>query len=161
MYRVRPAATAFVSALPVFAAIAGARPVTATAGTVTVKVTGVGGVPSSGVASVALNIAAHGLSGSGYMVVHPSGATAPTPNALDCPASPYVYDLITVKVGTDGQIKITNKGSVTVQYYPTTPSEQVRYADMTGDGTTAVWTHRVLVDGDWRPDGAVLGQRFG
>ncbi|MFI6457054.1 fibronectin type III domain-containing protein [Streptosporangium amethystogenes] len=85
--------------------------------TATVKVAGVAGVPTAGVATVALNLAAKGTGGSGSLVVYPSGAAEPAVTALSYRADLYTHSLVTVKVGSDGNVKVANKGTVTVRIY--------------------------------------------
>ncbi|MFC4121074.1 fibronectin type III domain-containing protein [Nonomuraea zeae] len=85
--------------------------------TATVKVAGVAGVPATGVASVALNLAAKGTGGTGSLIAYPSGAAEPAVTALTYRSDLYVHNLLTVKSGTDGNVKIANKGAVTARLY--------------------------------------------
>ncbi|WP_433359050.1 fibronectin type III domain-containing protein [Streptosporangium sp. CA-115845] len=85
--------------------------------TATVKVAGVAGVPTAGVATVALNLAAKGTGGSGSLVVYPSGAAEPAVTALSYRADLTAHNLVTAKVGADGSVKVANKGTVTVRIY--------------------------------------------
>ncbi|MEW9555483.1 fibronectin type III domain-containing protein [Nonomuraea sp. NPDC050783] len=85
--------------------------------TATVKVAGVAGVPATGVASVALSVAAKGAGGAGSLVVFPSGAAEPAVTALTYRSDLYVHNLLTVKTGTDGNVRIANKGTVAVRLH--------------------------------------------
>ncbi len=55
----------------------------ATGGTVQLKVTGRGGVPSSGVDAVVLNLTATGAPVGGYVTAYPSGSTRPKASSLN------------------------------------------------------------------------------
>ncbi|MBB2740733.1 UNVERIFIED_ORG: hypothetical protein FHR35_000553 [Microbispora rosea subsp. rosea] len=106
--------------------------VSITAGaTTTVKVTGVGTVPASGVSAVAINLAAKGASAYGGLIVYPSDLTA-APAVTGTRYRSGVYDdgLLIVKVGSDGQIKVQNTGS----------SAAVVYADIHGYFTSTAGT---------------------
>ncbi|MFA1551733.1 hypothetical protein [Actinomadura chokoriensis] len=76
--------------------------------TITVNVAGKVGIPASGVASVAVNIAASGRTSSGEVVAYPSGVAKPETTAVWFPELFYAHNLIFVKVGADGNIKLTN-----------------------------------------------------
>jgi hypothetical protein len=77
--------------------------------TISVKVTGVGSVPASGVSAVAINLAVKGASGQGRVRVFPSELDAPTA-AEGAFYRQGVWDdyLLTVKVGADGYVKLRN-----------------------------------------------------
>ncbi|WP_240777517.1 fibronectin type III domain-containing protein [Nonomuraea basaltis] len=86
--------------------------------TVTVKVTGVGGVPASGVSTVALNLSAKGASAAGGLIAFPSTlAAAPAVTGARYRSAVWDNHLLMVKVGTDGQIKVKNTGSAAVNVY--------------------------------------------
>ncbi|TDE34050.1 fibronectin type III domain-containing protein [Actinomadura sp. 6K520] len=85
--------------------------------TATVRVAGVAGVPASKVATVALNLASKGTGGAGSLVVFPSGAPEPEAIASAYRDDVYVHDLVTAKVGADGQVKIVNRGGGAVRVY--------------------------------------------
>ncbi|MEU7839274.1 fibronectin type III domain-containing protein [Nonomuraea sp. NPDC049129] len=86
--------------------------------TVTVKIAGVGGVPAGGVSSVAVNFAAKGASGTGGLIVYPSELmTAPGVTGTRYRSGVWEDQLLTVKVGTDGSIKVKNTGSAAVNVY--------------------------------------------
>ncbi len=76
--------------------------------TLNLNVLGVGGVPTSGVSGVALNVTVDGPSGAGFLTVWPSGE--PRPNASTHNFSPggTVANMVLAKVGANGQVSIFN-----------------------------------------------------
>ncbi|MBO2454545.1 hypothetical protein J4573_46180 [Actinomadura barringtoniae] len=107
------------------------------------KIAGIGGLPASGLATVALNLSAVG-GAAGRLVAYPSGTAEPPTTSLeymtDADPSPGIYrqNMVITKVGADGQIKIANK-------QPKSDTElniALLYADvegytLTGAGATA------------------------
>ncbi|MET7489688.1 PKD domain-containing protein [Streptomyces sp. NPDC005538] len=127
-------------------------------GVVRLKVLGVGGIPSSGVTAVTLNITDAGATAAGYVTVYPDGTTRPNTSNLNFGAGQDNPNLVTVKVGADGYVDLYNAhGDVNLiadlaGYYTTRAgSEQ----DMTGLAT--VTPTRVLDtrSGIGAPKGAV------
>ncbi|MGP4021730.1 hypothetical protein [Actinomadura sp. 3N407] len=91
---------------------------TITAGTtLTVKVTGRRGIPASDVGSVAINIAAKGLNGNGQIIAYPSGVAMPDTTMMRYRRTLYHQNLVFLKVGADGYIKLTNNMSSDVIIY--------------------------------------------
>ena len=81
--------------------------------TIMVDVT-VGAVPS-GASAVILNVTATEPTSSSFLTVFPSGAALPLASNLNFAASVTVPNLVIVKVGADGNVKVYNKiGSVHV-----------------------------------------------
>jgi hypothetical protein len=76
--------------------------------TLNVQVTGVGGVPASGVGAVALNVTATGASAGTYLTVFPTGSPVPYASNLNVTAGVTVPNMVVVPVGTGGQISIFN-----------------------------------------------------
>src|SRR5712692_5999756 len=76
--------------------------------TLDVPVLGVGGVPSSGVAAVAMNVTVTNPSDKGYLTVYPTGVARPLASNLDFVAGQTVANLVTVAVGTAGKVTIYN-----------------------------------------------------
>jgi len=72
--------------------------------TVTLKVTGVGGVPSTGPTAVLLTVTATQCAGTGFVTVYPYGATRPTASNLNCTAGGTVSNSVIAKVGTGGKV---------------------------------------------------------
>ncbi|MFG1957687.1 fibronectin type III domain-containing protein [Nonomuraea sp. NPDC049028] len=86
--------------------------------TTTVSVAGVGAVPASGVASVAVNFAAKGASAAGGLVVFPSDlAAAPAVTGTRYRSGVWDDQLVTVKLGADGALKVKNTGTAAVNVY--------------------------------------------
>jgi hypothetical protein len=76
--------------------------------TLNVKATGVGGVPSSGVSAVVLNVTVTNPTASSVLTVWPAGATMPTASNLNFVAGQTVPNRVIVPVGTGGQVSIYN-----------------------------------------------------
>ncbi|NUW46610.1 fibronectin type III domain-containing protein [Nonomuraea rhodomycinica] len=85
--------------------------------TVTVKIAGAPNVPTAGVASAAINFAVKGTDGAGGLVVFPSGASQPGVTGATYQANVYNHELMLVKVGADGQVKVANTGQVAAKVY--------------------------------------------
>ena len=83
-------------------------------GTVDLQVTGRGGVPATGVAAVVMNVTVTGPSAGGFMTVYPSGTSQPTASNLNFTPGQSIPNLVTVKVGTGGKIKLTNNSAGTI-----------------------------------------------
>ncbi|MGW0580684.1 hypothetical protein ACWD25_33125 [Streptomyces sp. NPDC002920] len=85
--------------------------------TVTVTVAGKGWLPSSNLASVALNIGAEGRSTTGSLKVYSTDDTEPASTAMSYGTDNYQANLVITKVGADGRIKLVNTGSGAVRVY--------------------------------------------
>ena len=73
------------------------------------KVTGVGGVPVTGVTSVVLNVTATGASGpQSFLTVWPRGTTRPLASNLNFSAGASVPNLVVSRVGDGGSVSIFN-----------------------------------------------------
>ncbi|MQY06205.1 hypothetical protein [Actinomadura macrotermitis] len=114
----------------------------AASATLTVKVAGVGGLPASGLDTVWIDFAVKGTgSADGALVPYPSDGTRPGVSGSLYEAGGYNHDLLPVKVGADGAIKIGNFGNV--------PTAATVYAvvhgyTLTSAGTTAGSTFTAL-----------------
>jgi len=71
-----------------------------------VQVTGQGGVPSSGVSAVVLNVTVTNPTSAGYLTVYPTGVTQPTTSNLNFTAGETVPNLVEVLLGTGGQVTV-------------------------------------------------------
>ena len=71
-------------------------------------VTGVGGVPATGVAAVVLNVTATDATASTYVTVFPNGAAKPEASNLNVGRDETSPNLVTVAVGTNGQVALYN-----------------------------------------------------
>jgi len=78
------------------------------AGTVVQAVTGVGGVPASGVSAVVLNVTVTGPTAPSFLTVYPNGAPRPIASNLNYVAGQTVPNLVIAKVGADGKVAIYN-----------------------------------------------------
>ena len=92
-----------------------------------VQVTGVGGVPASGVSAVVVNATITQPSRGSFLTVYPSDAGLPTASNLNFVPGQTVPNLATVKVGADGRVNVYNAGGQThvifdvVGWYGDTP----------------------------------------
>ena len=104
------------------------------AGTLSIQVAGTnptgtssGGVPSSGVSAVVLNVTATGEAAQGYLTVWPQGQSQPTTSNLNYPASKTVPNLVTVELGSTGGVSIYSLRStdavVDVEGYYAAPAD--------------------------------------
>jgi hypothetical protein len=71
----------------------------------TLKVAGVGGVPSNAT-SVVVNVTAANVTGSGFTTVFPAGTTLPTASNLNYRAGDVRANLAVVRVGSNGSISL-------------------------------------------------------
>jgi hypothetical protein len=76
--------------------------------TIDVPVAGNGGVPSSGVAAVVLNVTATNPTASGYLTAFPAGVTRPLASNLNFLAGQTVPNRVIVKVGNAGKVSFYN-----------------------------------------------------
>ncbi len=74
--------------------------------TVPLTVTGVGGVPTTGVGTVVLNVTVTGPTGAGFVTAYPSGATRPTASNLNYVRNQTVANQVVTKVGSDGVVNL-------------------------------------------------------
>ena len=86
----------------------GASGAVAGGGTSTLKVTGRGTVPASGVKAVILNVTVTGPVAPGYLTVYPGGGARPNASNLNFGKAQTVPNLVLVPVGPDGTVSIFN-----------------------------------------------------
>ena len=77
-------------------------------GTIDVQVTGVRGVPASGVSGVALNVTVDDPSAPSYFTVYPTGEGRPNASTLNFVPGLTVANLTLAKVGAGGRVSIWN-----------------------------------------------------
>ena len=77
-------------------------------GTVTPRVVGTGGVPSSGVAAVVVNLTVTEAEQSGFVTGYPSGAGRPLASSVNFDAGRTAANLAVLPVGGDGRIALYN-----------------------------------------------------
>lgn len=85
--------------------------------TVDVQVTGQGGVPTTGVAAVAMNVTVTGPTAGGFLTIFPAGTARPLASNLNFTPGQTVPNLVVVKVGDGGKVSMFNSaGSTDVVY---------------------------------------------
>ena len=77
-------------------------------GTIDVQVTGVRGVPASGVSGVALNVTVDDPSAPSYFTVYPTGEGRPNASTLNFVPGLTVANMTLAKVGAGGKVSIWN-----------------------------------------------------
>jgi hypothetical protein len=83
-------------------------------GSVTLQVTGNGGVPVSGVGAAVLNVTVTQAAAGGYVTVYPAGGSRPSVSNLNFVAGQTIANLSAVKTGTGGAVTLYNGSSGTV-----------------------------------------------
>jgi len=83
--------------------------------TVNLQVAGRGGVPIAGAAAVVVNVTVTSPASSGFITAYPSGTGQPTASNLNFTSGQSIPNLVTVKVGADGTINLTNNSPGSVQ----------------------------------------------
>jgi adhesin/invasin len=102
-------------------------------GTINVQVTGKGGVPASGVSAVVLNVTAVDPTALTFVDAYPQGGTVPATANLVVAKGQIVSNLVTVPVGTQGGVTLSNHAGSTDLvvdvdgYYTTTPQATGNY----------------------------------
>jgi hypothetical protein len=76
--------------------------------TLNLQVTGRGGVPSTGVSAVVMNVTVTNPNAPGFLTVFPTGALAPLASNLNFIAGQTVANRVMVGVGSGGQVSIFN-----------------------------------------------------
>ncbi len=79
------------------------------------QVTGSGGVPSSGVSAVVLNVTVTDTTADGYLTASPTGTSRPTASNLNWSAGDTIPNAVTVKVGAGGKVDLYQSGPGTAQ----------------------------------------------
>jgi len=75
----------------------------------TLMVEGRGGVPTSGVDAVAINVTVVSPTASNFLRVYPSGTTPPNASNINFLAGQTIPNMVIVKLGVDGKIAIYNE----------------------------------------------------
>ena len=83
--------------------------------TIHVQIAGRGGVPSSGVSAVVLNITETEAQGAGYITVFPDGTARPTASNLNFPKGDTRANLVSVKLGSNGKVALASTDKYSVQ----------------------------------------------
>jgi hypothetical protein len=77
------------------------------------QITGQGGVPSTGVAAVVLNVTVTNATAPSYLTVWPTGIPRPLASNLNFVAGQTVPNLVEVAVGSNGQVSVYNAAGAT------------------------------------------------
>ena len=77
-------------------------------GVLSFQVTGLGGVPASGVSAVVLNVTVADTSASSFLTVWPAGQSRPTASNLNWSAGHVVPNRVIVPVGSGGMVSVYN-----------------------------------------------------
>lgn len=107
--------------------------------TVHLQVTGRGGVPSTGVAAVVLNVTVTEPRRQGHVTVYPDGTALPTASNLNFVAGQTVPNLVVTPVGAGGKVALYNASAASTHlvadvegYYASgTPSEPGAFRSLT------------------------------
>jgi len=75
---------------------------------INVQISGHGGVPSTGVTAVAVNVTVTNTTASSYLTVYPTGVALPTASNLNWVAGETMPNLVHVPLGTGGQVTVFN-----------------------------------------------------
>jgi hypothetical protein len=85
------------------------------ASTLALQITGKGGIPTTGVSAVVVNITATEATGESFLTVWPAGGAMPVASNLNFVAGQTVSNLVVVKVGAGGRLNVyNNAGAVHV-----------------------------------------------
>jgi Fibronectin type III domain len=76
--------------------------------TITVQITGQGGVPSTGVSAVILNVTVTNTTAPSFLTIYPAGVPRPLASNLNWVAGKTVPNLVEVAVGNNGQVSAYN-----------------------------------------------------
>ena len=78
----------------------------AAGGTLDIQVTGVGGIPASGVSAVVLNLTTVGSTAGGYLVAYPTGGARPATSNMNWSAGQVISNRVVVPLGTGGKVTV-------------------------------------------------------
>ena len=81
--------------------------------TVDVQVTGRGGIPTSGVSAVVMNVTVTQPTATGFLTLYPTGSARPLASNLNFTAGKTVPNLVVVKVGVGGKVSMFNSAGAT------------------------------------------------
>ena len=84
-----------------------------TNGEIALGVLGVGGVPTSGVRAVVMNVTGTEASSASFITVWPNGETRPTASSINLVPGKNIPNLVVAKVGSGGSVKLFNRPGAT------------------------------------------------
>ena len=125
--------------------------------TLDLLVAGRGGVPASGVGSVALNVTVAGAKSSGFVTVFPTGQPQPTASNLNFTPGQVVPNMVIVALGTGGKISLYNSSGSTdlvvdvLGWFPTGPA----YTGLTPARVLETRAAHSTIDGQFNGGGPV------
>lgn len=93
--------------------IAGSRTTLAAGSTTRVRITGQGGVPTTGVSAVVVNLTAFGATGGGWATLYADGKSKPPTSNLNYARGQTVANLVMVPVSPQGYVQVSVNGSGT------------------------------------------------
>jgi hypothetical protein len=138
---------------------AGGGPVAAGA-VINVTVLSRGGVATSGVGAVALNVTVTEPSRSGYVTAYPTGVTPPTASNLNFTIGSTTPNMVIVELGAGGQVSLLNGSAGTVHlvvdvlgWFPTGSA----FTGLTPSRLLDTRTSQSTIDGRFNGNGAVAG----
>ncbi|MBV8982271.1 MAG: S8 family serine peptidase, partial [Acidimicrobiia bacterium] len=100
---------------------------------------GLGGVPSTGVSAVAMNVTVTQPSANGFVTIYPDGGTRPNASNLNFTAGETIPNLVVAPVGADGKVDVYNLvGSTHVIF------DVVGWYGSTGDSFNPLTPARIL-----------------
>jgi hypothetical protein len=82
-------------------------------GGIDVQITGVGGLPATGIGAVVLNVTATEPTSAGFLTVYPSGAALPMASNLNMVPGLTVANVVIATIGAGGKIRIFNNAGYT------------------------------------------------
>ena len=132
-------------------------------GRVDLKVTGVAGIPETGVAAVVLNVTAINPDTKTFLTVWPTGQPKPATSNLNAPAGATIPNLVIATVGADGKVSIANEfGTIDIAadvtgWYPTGSDYNALTPARVLDTRTGTGAPRARVGAGGRVDLQVTG----
>jgi hypothetical protein len=91
---------------------AGPKGLVTAGSTIDVQIAGEGGLPSSGISAVVMNLTATGTTVDGYITAYPTDVAQPTASVLNMAAQgPAVANLVVLPLGPDGKVRLFSFGT--------------------------------------------------
>lgn len=81
---------------------------------IALRIAGVDGLPASGIVAATLNVTVTDATSNGFLTVYPDGTAAPNASNVNYGRGQTVPNLVTVKVGADGEVDFENTSNGTV-----------------------------------------------
>ncbi|MFL6100022.1 MAG: hypothetical protein ACJ71T_08735 [Actinomycetales bacterium] len=110
----------------------------------TLQVSGAGGVPGSGAGAVVMNVTATSATRTGYITVYPQGAARPTASNLNFTAGRTVPNLVTVGLSGSGKVTLFNGSNGTVNLIADVAGYYLSGTATKGGTFTAIQPTRLL-----------------